>query len=202
MTISVNTLYYDSLRGKRPSFTTILYGEGTPLQYFNSSPKSPRLTIQQYPLHRMDFNARPLIGEPPVPYSPRFQHTIGEGPDKEGSEETDAMELSVVESPAPFGPPTPFAPSMHVTRSQQSGRGRIPKRASSASAPESNQAKFFRQLGQNLEYLDRSIQHSKDETHIAYAELSEQAKENADELQAVLWKCQNGDKLLEMNLTM
>ena len=64
----------------------------------------------------MDFNPRPLIGGPPVPYSPRFQPTIGVRPDKEGVEVTDAMELSVVESPAPFGPPTPFAPSMHVTR--------------------------------------------------------------------------------------
>ena len=47
-----------------------------------------------------------------------------------------------------------------------------------------------------MEHLDRSIQHSKDETHITYAELSEQAMENADDLQAVWRKFQNGEQIV------
>ena len=57
LTISVNTLYYDSLRGKRPSFTTILYSEGTPLQV------AP-LFGQPHCLGSITVWAVPLFGQP------------------------------------------------------------------------------------------------------------------------------------------
>ena len=94
---------------------------------------------------------------------------------EDGSGMSEAPELSVTQSPMGQIPQVPFAQPMALTRSRQSGRGGIPKRAGSASAPETGQARFFKELGRHLRYLDCSIQVTKDETHIAYAALAQQA---------------------------